>query len=369
MSTTISKSRPANKSLELKSGKLCRNISTGLVVRIVSVSNFGTVRYTPLADTKKLKAGQVYYIAESVFLSWYRAADNKAEAAGQYLLRNCRKDFVESFGSALSAGLGDNSADRIILHATKKRRFRSLSSALSALSALSEKAFLTWHGVTIARNTKPLTSKAARLENPPRRLSLHSARFFANIAERQLEKDPGGFSIRLVDQSAPRSGFLVSRLGSEKRLSGKPTEAALSAFILENPPRLIGDYFGGWKDTASGSFFLDWSVRFSDISEALYFARHNKQAAIYSASAGRSFYLSDFGKDQDGSTGLQSWSRGSCYPVSVSVKGGLPYVWNLKSGDIYAEFGPTDTSRAAFSAALSEAHQYAERITRAARGN
>lgn len=118
----------------------------------------------------------------------------------------------------------------------------------------------------------------------------------------------GGFSLSLRGDR-PKSGWMVSKLGSERSFSiEQMAEAQQMEFVPGNPwhenltrevERFVKDhgadlqepgaYLGGWVD--GGRLFLDVSYNFQDEGEALRFAEDNEQFAMYNAGTGeyRSF--------------------------------------------------------------------------------
>lgn len=113
----------------------------------------------------------------------------------------------------------------------------------------------------------------------------------------------GGFSLSLAGDR-PRSGWMVSQLGSERSFSIEQLASGQSMdFVPGNPwhdnftsevDRFVSDhlddlqakgaYLGGWVD--SGRLFLDVSYNFADRGEAEQFARENQQFAMFNAGTG-----------------------------------------------------------------------------------
>lgn len=98
----------------------------------------------------------------------------------------------------------------------------------------------------------------------------------------------GGFTLALNYQTPP-ARFLASDAGGAE-FDREPTEAELSEFIRTRWPALSRDgaYFGGWKDPASGRYFLDVSRGFEDRAAALEAGRRAGQLAIYDSQTGES---------------------------------------------------------------------------------
>lgn len=264
----------------------------------------------------------------------------------------CLSGSVRSHVLQSLASVGSSSGSRILLCVrpsdpdrqwARVGRFRSLLGAARALRDCSSDAYLVLGGVTIARNfsvsagvrggRRVVARPVARVENVPT-LSIHSIRWGAAVALRQLVID-GGFSLSTLNLGAPSSGFIVSRAGSELVLDSCD-ENDIAEHWANHSVR-SSDYYGGWRH--DGKVFLDVSKRFDSLLQALSFAVENRQLAIWDCAGNRSIYVDDaLPLSSVSGGGLQNWSVGSDYPLSVSFRGDRPYVWNLLTGAVICEF-------------------------------
>lgn len=91
-----------------------------------------------------------------------------------------------------------------------------------------------------------------------------------------------------------KKGFMVSLEGTETQTKGDDYQAIKKA--IEEKQGIIKDsnnmYIGLWLD--SGIMYIDISINIKDKTEALEFAKYNKQLAIYDLINNDSVYLKDY---------------------------------------------------------------------------
>lgn len=91
-----------------------------------------------------------------------------------------------------------------------------------------------------------------------------------------------------------KRGYMVSLEGTETQTKGDDYQAIIKA--IEEKQGIIKDsnnmYIGLWLD--SGIMYIDISINIKDKTEALEFAKYNKQLAIYDLINNDSVYLKDY---------------------------------------------------------------------------
>lgn len=91
-----------------------------------------------------------------------------------------------------------------------------------------------------------------------------------------------------------KRGYMVSLEGTETQTKGDDYQAIKKA--IEEKQGIIKDsnnmYIGLWLD--SGIMYIDISINIKDKTEALEFAKYNKQLAIYDLINNDSVYLKDY---------------------------------------------------------------------------
>jgi len=145
----------------------------------------------------------------------------------------------------------------------------------------------------------------------------------------------GGFSFQLANwHVSPRSGFMVSVYGLEticsvgRHMDYTATIANYLQSIADIIPQFPSAYVGGWIH--DGKLYLDVSLCVSSLPVALKLAKLWKQIAIFDVEKSVSIELSWFRPDNV-STGLQTWSTGSHYPVGIFRRGDVDCVYLPKS--------------------------------------
>lgn len=91
-----------------------------------------------------------------------------------------------------------------------------------------------------------------------------------------------------------KRGFMVSLEGAEVQIKGEDYQAIIKA--IEEKQEIIKDnnnlFIGLWLD--GGIMYVDISINIEDKTDALEFAKRNKQLAIYDLINNDSIYLKDY---------------------------------------------------------------------------
>lgn len=74
--------------------------------------------------------------------------------------------------------------------------------------------------------------------------------------------DEGGFSVDPHTGQRPSRGFMVSRAGSEQKVTAAEGAEGLRRYVVGNRKawRNPGNYFGGWREPGSPTADLDTSI-------------------------------------------------------------------------------------------------------------
>lgn len=93
----------------------------------------------------------------------------------------------------------------------------------------------------------------------------------------------GGATVDPKNGNMPTDGYMCAIAQNERVIEGQLTENALVNYINHYSNDLNGDgaYLGIWYNTENDKTYLDTSYRFSDVDEALAFAKENQQLAIF----------------------------------------------------------------------------------------
>ena len=93
----------------------------------------------------------------------------------------------------------------------------------------------------------------------------------------------GGATVNPKNGNMPTDGYMCAIAQNERIIDGQLTENALTNYINQYASDLEenGAYLGIWYNTENNKTYLDTSYRFSDVDEALAFAKENEQLAIF----------------------------------------------------------------------------------------
>ena len=120
-------------------------------------------------------------------------------------------------------------------------------------------------------------------------MALEANNYTARVADALLTgaQDNGGASVHHAALTAPRSGFVVSLAGFERRSPLDTTGAEeVERYVREHygAAAARGAFFGSWVD--EGLLVLDLSVNVADEHAALALGRRERQDAIYAVETG-----------------------------------------------------------------------------------
>lgn len=183
-------------------------------------------------------------------------------------------------------------------------------------------------------------------------------RHLINLAQLSRENliTKGGFTISpRPDHPVPTSGYLASAENTERKFDSIPTTGDILNYFQKTPLPL-GWYFGGWEH--EGSFYLDTSVHFCHLWDALRYAREQNQISIFDLDFGRVIFIDEPEKrGHVGTSGLQSHSFGDIYPWSIVGVGDTLQAWQLVSGERRERFDYTPGDTESFYTAYALAEQ------------
>ena len=111
---------------------------------------------------------------------------------------------------------------------------------------------------------------------------------------KRIIKDGGATLTKELTKAELNGGYMVSLEGAESQVKGDDYNAIKKA--IEEKQAIIKDsknlFIGLWLD--GGIMYIDISINIEDRSEALEFAKRNKQLAIYDLINNDSIYLKDY---------------------------------------------------------------------------
>lgn len=111
---------------------------------------------------------------------------------------------------------------------------------------------------------------------------------------KRIIENKGETLTKELKKASIKGGFMVSLEGTETQTQGDDYQAIKKA--IEEKQEIIKDnnnlYIGLWLD--NNIMYIDISINIQDKTEALEFAKYNKQLAIYDIINNNSIYLKDY---------------------------------------------------------------------------
>lgn len=124
-----------------------------------------------------------------------------------------------------------------------------------------------------------------------------SGEFFEvqKVALKELENSGGCTIAAFNHNKRPASGFAVAIKGKEKQTDRFNVFQCqgIHDYLVENESDLVpqGRYFGCWKDSETGKYFLDIVQIVDTQEEAIELGKDNEQIAIYCLHEGKEIRL------------------------------------------------------------------------------